>query len=81
MVAIHGLAASVLSWDRNVAPQNAPTAPGRPSRTTMRQSTLPKRAWAVPEAKVVPISARCTDADAAAGDRPAANISDEEVTP
>jgi hypothetical protein len=64
---IHGLAESVESELRNVAPTNAPSAPGTPMRPTTFQSTLPKRQCDAPEASVVPISARCTEADAAAG--------------
>jgi len=81
MTAIAGFAASVDRFERNVAPANAPIAPGTPRRATMRQSTLPKRECDAPEARVVPISARWTEADAAAGARPAASIIDDEVTP
>ena len=81
IVAIHGVAASVDRPDRNVAPAKAPTAPGTPRRSTIRQSTLPKRQWEAPDTSVVPSSERCTDAEAAAGDSPTTNISDDEVTP
>ena len=57
-IARPGLAQSVLSWDRKVAPANAPTAPGTPSFQTRLQSTLPSRQWDTPEAMLVPISAR-----------------------
>ena len=66
---------------RNVAPAKAPTAPGSAMRSTTRQSTLPNRQWATPAASVVPISARWTDAEAAAGATPANSSSVDEVTP
>ncbi len=66
---------------RNVAPAKAPIAPGRAIRRTTRQSTLPNRQCATPEASVVPISARCTEADADAGAMPATSSRVEEVTP
>ena len=47
----------------------------------MRQSTLPKRQCEAPDTRVVPISDRWTEADAAAGERPTASISDDDVTP
>ena len=48
---------------------------------TIRQSTLPSLWWEKPDARVVPISAKCTDADAAAGAIPAATSSVVEMTP
>ena len=63
------------------APANAPTAPGTPTRSTTRQSTLPKRQWDRPDASVVPISARWTVAEAAAGLVPMASSSVVDVTP
>lgn len=76
-----GAATSVDRLDRNVAPANAPTAPGMPIFATTFQSTLPKRQCENPDASVVPISARCTVADAAAGFVPIASSSVVEVTP
>jgi hypothetical protein len=81
MAAIQGVATSVERLERKVAPAKAPTAPGTPRRATMRQSTLPKRQWEAPETRVVPISERWTEAEAAAGERPTASIRDDEVTP
>lgn|GEM_PF-1587716 len=79
--AIHGPAASVETELRTVAPAKAPTAPGTAIRPTTRQSTLPNRQWAAPEASVVPISARCTEALAEAGAIPASSSRVVEVTP
>ena len=81
MPAIQGAAMSVGMLLRRVAPRNAPTAPGRAMRRTTCQSTLPKRQWAAPAARVVPISARCTDAEAEAGAMPASSSRVVEVTP
>jgi len=81
MTDISGLAASVDRLDRKVAPAKAPIAPGTPSFQTNRQSTLPSFQWESPEATLVPISARCTDALAIAGLSPTKSNSDEEVTP
>ena len=67
MPAIQGAAASVVSELRKVAPAKAPMAPGTPILRTTGQSTLPKRQCEAPEASVVPISARWTAAEAAAG--------------
>jgi hypothetical protein len=67
MPAIQGAAESVVSELRNVAPAKAPTAPGTPILRTTGHSTLPNRQCDAPEASVVPISARWTAADAAAG--------------
>ena len=50
-------------------------------RSTTFQSTLPNFQWEAPEASVVPISARCTVADAAAGLVPIASSSVVDVTP
>ena len=76
-----GLATSVSSEARKVAPAKAPTAPGMPILATTPQSTLPKRQWLAPEKRVVPISARWTVAEAAAGLVPIARRSVVVVTP
>ncbi len=76
-----GAATSVDRLDRKVAPANAPTAPGMPILATTFQSTLLNRQWEMPEARVVPISARCTVADAAAALVPIASSRVVEVTP
>ena len=68
MPAIHGAAASVDRLERKVAPAKAPIAPGMPIRRTTGQFTLPNRQCDTPDARVVPISARCTDAEAIAGE-------------
>ena len=81
MPAIQGVATSVDRLDSTVAPAKAPTAPGNPMRATTDQSTLRKRQCAVPEARVVPISARCTEADAEAGESPATRSREVDVTP
>jgi hypothetical protein len=52
-----------------------------PIFATTFQSTLPNRQWDRPEARVVPISARCTVADAAAGLVPIASSRVVDVTP
>ena len=64
-----------------MAPAKAPTAPGMPILATTFQSTLPKRQCEAPETSVVPISARWTVAEAAAGLVPMASSSVVEVTP
>ena len=76
-----GSATSVERLERNVAPANAPIAPGMPIFATTFQSTLPKRQCASPEARVVPISARCTVAEAAEGLVPIASSRVVDVTP
>ena len=81
MIAISGAATSVDRFDRNVAPRKAPTAPGIPILATTAQSTLPNFQCAAPDIRVVPISARCTVADAAAGLVPMASSKVVEVTP
>ena len=58
--------------DRNQAPRNAPTIPGRPIAHTVRQWTLPKRQCAAPESRPVPSLAAWMMADAAAADAPPA---------
>ncbi len=78
---IQGLAISEEMLLSSTAPQKAPSAPGMASRRTVRQSTLPKRQCAKPEAAVVPSSARWTAADAEAGLYPAASTSVVDVTP
>ncbi len=52
-----------------------------PTLATTGHSTLPKRQCEAPETSVVPISARCTVADAAAGLVPTASSSVVVVTP
>ena len=81
MTAITGLAVLVSSELRKVAPAKAPIAPGMPILRTTTQSTLPKRQCEAPEASVVPISARWTVADAAAGFVPIARRRVVVVTP
>ena len=78
---ITGAATEVSRLDRKVAPAKAPIAPGMPMRVTTFQSTLPNFQCEAPEARVVPISARCTVADAAAGLVPIASSSVVDVTP
>ncbi len=81
MPAVHGLATSVESMPSTVAPANAPTAPGTAIPPTTRQSTLPNRQCATPEASDVPTSDRCTDAEATTGASPAVSSSVVDVTP
>jgi hypothetical protein len=81
MTATHGLAVSPLIEDSTTAPRNAPTKPGKVIIRTVRQSTLPKRQWETPDTAVVPSSARCTVAEAAAGAVPTATSSVVEVRP
>ena len=76
-----GAAISVERLDSTVAPRNAPAAPGTPILATTFQSTLPNLQCATPDSSVVPISAKCTVADAAAGLVPIARSSVVEVTP
>jgi hypothetical protein len=76
-----GLAISVERFDRTVAPAKAPMAPGMPILRTTFQSTLPNFQCAAPDISVVPISAKCTVADAMAGLVPIASSSVVEVTP
>ena len=78
---ISGAATEVSRLDRKVAPAKAPTAPGMPMRSTTFQSTLPNFQCEAPEASVVPISARCTVAEAAAGLVPMASSRVVDVTP
>lgn len=81
MIAISGAATSVEMLERTVAPAKAPIAPGTPILRTTFQSTLPNRQCAMPETRVVPISARWTVAEAAAGLVPIARSRVVEVTP
>ena len=81
MAATQGLAVSPLSEDSTTAPRKAPTAPGKVIQRTVRQSTLPKRQWETPDTAVVPSSARCTVAEAAAGAVPTATSRVVEVRP
>ncbi len=81
MPAIQGAADSVDRELRKVAPAKAPIAPGMPMLRTTCQLTLPNRQCAAPEASVVPISARCTEAEATAGAYPAVSSRVVEVTP
>ena len=76
-----GAATSVDRFESTVAPRNAPTAPGTPIFATTFQSTLPNRQCARPDIRLVPISAKCTVADAAAGLVPMASSSVVDVTP
>jgi hypothetical protein len=78
---ITGAATSVDRLDSTVAPAKAPTAPGTPILATTFQSTFPNFQWETPEISVVPISARCTDAEAAAGLVPRASSNVVDVTP
>ena len=59
----------------------ANTPPGMAMMLTIRQSMLPKRQCAAPDASVVPTSERCTAAEAAAGAMPVASSRDDDVTP
>ncbi len=81
MIDISGAAVSVSRLERNVAPANAPIAPGMPIFQTTFQSTLPNFQCEAPETRQVPISARWTVADAAAGFVPMASSSVVDVTP
>ena len=81
MIDISGAAVSVDSPDRKVAPAKAPIAPGTPILRTTFQSTLPNRQCETPETRVVPISARWTVAEAAAGLVPMASSRVVDVTP
>ena len=81
MAATHGLAVSPLIEDSTTAPTKAPMKPGKVIRRTVRQSTLPKRQWDTPDTAVVPSSARCTVAEAAAGAVPTATSRVVEVRP
>jgi hypothetical protein len=78
---ITGAATSVERLARTWAPTKAPSAPGRPIRATTFQSTLPNFQCASPDIRLVPISARCTVAEAAAGLVPMASSRVVEVTP
>jgi hypothetical protein len=64
-----------------VAPAKAPMAPGMPMRATRRQFTFPNFQWDRPDVNVVPISARCTLAEATAGEKPLESSTVEVVTP
>ncbi len=67
---VQGRAAAVESELSTTAPRKAPTAPGRATIRTVRQSMLPNRQCEMPDTRVVPTSARCTDAEAIAGVTP-----------
>jgi hypothetical protein len=56
-------------------------APGPAIRVTTRQSTFLSFQCDRPEARFVPSSEKCTDAEAAAGVRPARISSELDVTP
>lgn len=71
----------MLSQLRKLAPANAPAAPGRPIRHTIRQSTLPSRQWARPETSWEPTCEKLTVADASAGVVPSASRNVADVTP
>lgn len=79
--ATNGAASSAGMEVKNIAPTNAPTAPGTAIQPILDQSTLPKRQCETPLAAVVPTSAMCTLADAMAGVSPTASKSVVEVTP
>ncbi len=81
MIDMTGAATSVERLARTLAPTKAPTAPGRPTLATTFQSTLPNFQWATPDIRLVPISAKWTVAEAAAGLVPKASSSVVEVTP
>lgn len=81
MPATHGFAVSAGRLTRKVAPTKAPTKPGPARMATVRQSTLPSLWWEMPETSDVPISEKCTAAEAAAGATPAARRRVDEVTP
>ncbi len=81
MPATQGLAVSPSRFESSVAPAKAPTPPGTAMIETVRQSTLPSLWWEKPETNVVPISEKCTAADAAAGATPPASRRVVEVTP
>lgn len=81
IAAISGAASSVDSADSTVAPRKAPTAPGTPSLATMDQSMFLNRQCEMPDASVVPISARCTAALAWAAATPDSTSRVEAVTP
>ena len=81
MIDITGAATSVERLDRTVAPTKAPIAPGTPILATTFQSTLPNFQCERPDTRVVPISARWTVAEAAAGLVPMASSRVVEVTP
>ena len=78
---ITGAATSVDMFDSTVAPAKAPIAPGMPIFATTRQSTLPNFQCDRPDTSVVPISARWTVADAAAGFVPMTSRRVVVVTP
>ena len=64
-----------------MAPAKAPMAPGRPMRRTSGHDTFPNRQCATPELRVVPTSARCTLAEATAGENPLDSSTVLVVTP
>jgi hypothetical protein len=76
-----GFAQSVDSPDNTVAPRNAPTAPGPAILATTGQSTFRKRQCDTPDARFVPSSLKCTEAEAATGVRPANTSRVDDVTP
>ena len=78
---ISGAATEVSRVLRRVAPANAPTAPGMPILATTPRFTFPNRECETSDASVVPISARWTVAEAAAGFAPMARSRVVEVTP
>ena len=77
----HGRAAWVLSPARTVAPRKAPIPPGMAMRASTFLSTLPNFACEKPLTAEVPISARCTEAEARAGVSPMAMSRVDEVRP
>ena len=67
--------------DKNVAPRNAPIPPGIARRSKIFLSMFSACQCDAPEAKVVPISAKCTAADATAADAPSVTNKVELVSP
>jgi hypothetical protein len=64
---VHGRAAERSIVLRTIAPTNAARPPGTAILIIVGQSTFPNLMWEIPEKAVVPTSAKCTTADAAAG--------------
>ena len=81
MIDMIGFAQAVDRAARTVAPRNAPTAPGPAILATTGQSTFRSRQCETPEARLVPSSLKCTEADAASGVRPTRTSRDDDVAP
>mmetsp|Transcript_8659 Transcript_8659/g.26635 ORF Transcript_8659/g.26635 Transcript_8659/m.26635 type:complete len:249 (-) Transcript_8659:613-1359(-) len=75
------LAAPTGTDERSSAPKKAPAPPAGERSSMASVSTLPCRWCARPETKVVPSCARCTEAEAVAGERPDAERTVDEVRP